>query len=118
MRFCRCARNGIMMINHLQYLERHEGETFGMQMVMRGATERLRPIMMTTLAAGLAVLPLAIAGDLPGHEIEYPMALVILGGLLTSTPLNLFVVPALYLRFGRGNVQASEIEAEESTVPA
>jgi CzcA family heavy metal efflux pump len=71
------ARNGIMMINHLQYLERHEGETFGMQMVLRGATERLRPIMMTTLAAGLAVLPLAIAGDLPGHEIEYPMALVI-----------------------------------------
>ncbi|KRQ89347.1 efflux RND transporter permease subunit [Bradyrhizobium valentinum] len=96
------ARNGIIMINHFQYLERHEGEVFGMKLVLRGASERLRPILMTTGAAGLAILPLIIFGDLPGHEIEYPMAVVILGGLVTSTLLNLFILPAFYLRFGRG----------------
>ena len=96
------ARNGIIMINHFQHLERHEGETFGMGLVLRGASERLRPILMTTGAAGLAILPLIIFGDLPGHEIEYPMAVVILGGLVTSTLLNLFILPAFYLRFGRG----------------
>jgi Cu/Ag efflux pump CusA len=56
---------------------------------------------MTTLATGLAIVPLVVLGDLPGHEIEHPMAVVILGGLVTSTLLNLFVVPSLYLRFGR-----------------
>jgi CzcA family heavy metal efflux pump len=96
------ARNGIMMINHFQHLERYEGETFGPALVVRGARERLSPILMTALATGLALVPLAIAGDLPGHEIEHPMAIVILGGLITSTLLNLFVVPSLYLRFGRG----------------
>ncbi|KRR17792.1 efflux RND transporter permease subunit [Bradyrhizobium retamae] len=96
------ARNGIIMINHFQHLERHEGEVFGMKLVLRGASERLRPILMTTGAAGLAILPLIIFGDLPGHEIEYPMAVVILGGLVTSTLLNLFILPAFYLRFGRG----------------
>jgi CzcA family heavy metal efflux pump len=95
------ARNGIMMINHFQHLERFEGETFGVDLIIRGAKERLAPILMTALATGLALVPLAIAGDLPGHEIEHPMAIVILGGLVTSTLLNLFVVPALYLRFGR-----------------
>ena len=95
------ARNGIMMINHFQHLERYEGETFGPDLVIRGARERLAPILMTALATGLALVPLAIAGDLPGHEIEHPMAIVILGGLVTSTLLNLFVVPSLYLRFGR-----------------
>ena len=96
------ARNGIIMINHFQYLERHEGESFGIGLVLRGAGERLRPILMTTGAAGLAILPLIIFGNLPGHEIEYPMAVVILGGLVTSTLLNLFILPAFYLRFGRG----------------
>jgi CzcA family heavy metal efflux pump len=95
------ARNGIMMINHFQHLERFEGEPFGPALVVRGARERLLPILMTTLACGLALVPLVIAGSIPGHEIEHPMAIVILGGLVTSTLLNLFVVPALYLRFGR-----------------
>jgi Cu/Ag efflux pump CusA len=94
------ARNGIMMINHFQHLERIEGEPFGPGLVLRGARERLSPILMTTLACGLALVPLVIAGSIPGHEIEHPMAIVILGGLVTSTLLNLFVVPALYLRFG------------------
>ncbi len=95
------ARNGIMMINHFQHLERSEGEAFGPALVLRGARERLSPILMTALATGLALVPLAIAGDLPGHEIEHPMAIVILGGLVTSTLLNLLIVPSLYLRFGR-----------------
>ena len=99
------ARNGIMMINHFQHLERHEGESFGPALVIRGASERLSPILMTALATGLALVPLAIAGDLPGHEIEHPMAIVILGGLITSTLLNLFVVPSLYLRFGAHNAR-------------
>jgi Cu/Ag efflux pump CusA len=95
------ARNGILMINHFQHLERYEGETFGPALVLRGARERLSPILMTTLATALALVPLVVAGRIPGHEIEYPMAVVILGGLVTSTLLNLFVVPSLYLRFGK-----------------
>jgi CzcA family heavy metal efflux pump len=95
------ARNGILLINHFQHLERHEGERFGPELVLRGARERLAPIVMTALATGLALVPLVISGEIPGAEIEYPMAIVILGGLITSTLLNLFVVPTLYLRFGR-----------------
>jgi CzcA family heavy metal efflux pump len=98
------ARNGIMMICHFQHLERYEGEPFGLNLVLRGARERLAPILMTALCAGLALLPLVVAGDIPGQEIEYPMAIVILGGLVTSTLLNLFIIPPLYLRFGRGTV--------------
>jgi Cu/Ag efflux pump CusA len=106
------ARNGIMMVNHFQHLERYEGEPFGLQLVLRGAGERLRPIVMTAATAGLAILPLVIYGNLPGHEIEFPMAVVILGGLVTSTLLSLFILPALYLRFGRGTA-ALEDEADE-----
>jgi CzcA family heavy metal efflux pump len=97
------ARNGIMMINHYQHLERYEGESFGPGLVLRGAKERLSPILMTALATGLALVPLWIAGDIPGHEIEHPLAVVILGGLVTSTLLNLFVTPSIYLRFGKRN---------------
>jgi Cu/Ag efflux pump CusA len=94
------ARNGILLINHFQHLERFEGEPFGPALVLRGARERLSPILMTSLATGLAVVPLVVLGSRPGYEIEYPLAVVIIGGLLTSTLLNLFVVPSLYLRFG------------------
>ncbi|MGH2969903.1 MAG: efflux RND transporter permease subunit [Solirubrobacteraceae bacterium] len=95
------ARNGILMISHFQHLERYEGEALGPALVLRGAKERLAPILMTALATGLALVPLAVAGSIPGHEIEHPMAIVILGGLVTSTLLNLFVLPSLYLRFAR-----------------
>ncbi|HEY7046665.1 MAG TPA: efflux RND transporter permease subunit [Jatrophihabitantaceae bacterium] len=95
------ARNGILLVNHCQHLEKHEGMTFGPALVLRGARERLSPILMTSLATGLAVVPLVVLGDRPGHEIEYPLAVVILGGLVTSTVLNLFVVPSLYLRFAK-----------------
>jgi Cu/Ag efflux pump CusA len=101
------TRNGIMMISHFQHLEEVEGETFGPELVQRGARERIAPIMMTALTTGLALVPLAIAGDIPGQEIEHPMAIVILGGLVTSTLLNLLVVPTLYLRFGKGKAWQS-----------
>ena len=103
------ARNGILMINHFQYLEREEGQAFGTALVLRGARERLSPILMTTLATGLALVPLVVAGRIPGHEIEYPLAVVILGGLVTSTLLNLFVLPTLYLRFGRRTATRASI---------
>ncbi|MEY9845281.1 efflux RND transporter permease subunit [Streptacidiphilus sp. MAP5-3] len=95
------ARNGILMINHCQHLEREEGMEFGPDLVVRGASERLAPILMTSLATALALVPLVVAGNQPGREIEYPLAVVILGGLVSSTLLTLFVVPSLYLRFGR-----------------
>jgi CzcA family heavy metal efflux pump len=96
------ARNGILMVSHFQHLERHEGEPFGPGLVLRGAQERLAPILMTASATALALIPLAVAGSIPGHEIEHPMAIVILGGLVTATALNLLVLPVLYLRFAHG----------------
>jgi len=101
------TRNGIMMISHFQHLEEQEGETFGPELVKRGARERIAPIMMTALTTGLALVPLVIAGSVPGSEIELPMAIVILGGLVTSTLLNLLVVPSLYLRFGKSRAELS-----------
>jgi Cu/Ag efflux pump CusA len=93
------ARNGIMQISHFQHLEKYEGVEFGPDLVLRGARERLAPILMTALTTGLALVPLLIAGNIPGQEIQYPMGFVIIGGLAASTLLNLFVVPSLYLRF-------------------
>jgi len=95
------ARNGIMLLSHYDHLRRFEGEEFGPALILRGAQERLVPILMTALCAGLALVPLVISGDKPGHEIEHPMAIVILGGLISSTALNLFLMPALCGRFGK-----------------
>jgi Cu/Ag efflux pump CusA len=105
------TRNGIMMISHFQHLEHEEGMPFGMDLVLRGARERIAPIMMTALTTGLALIPLAISGDLPGHEIEHPMAIVILGGLVTSTLLNLLVVPTLYMHFGKSRQEMARVQA-------
>ncbi|KMQ71832.1 heavy metal resistance protein CzcA [Chryseobacterium koreense CCUG 49689] len=88
------TRNGILLISHYNTL-REEGYTL-FDTVIQGSKDRLSPILMTALTAGLALIPLAIAGDLPGNEIQSPMAKVILGGLLTSTILNIFIVPAVY----------------------
>jgi Cu/Ag efflux pump CusA len=101
------ARNGIMMVSHYKHLEEEEGMTFGRELVVRGSRERLAPILMTALTTGLALVPLVLTGEIPGQEIEYPMAIVILGGLITTTLLNLFVLPSLYLRFGEGPVFSS-----------
>lgn len=95
------ARNGIMLVSHYRHLEHEEGMHFSPRLIIRGSTERLAPILMTASVTGLALLPIIIGGNLPGHEIEYPMAVVIFGGLVTSTVLNLFLMPALYLIVGR-----------------
>jgi len=95
------ARNGIMMVSHIRHLQRFEGVSDFREAVRRGAMERLAPILMTALAAGLALIPLAIGHDQPGREILSPMAVVILFGLLSATFLNMILVPALFLRFGR-----------------
>ena len=94
------ARNGILLVSHYRHLEREEACPFDLNLVLRGSEERLIPILMTAATAALALLPLVLKGDVPGNEIERPLALVILGGLITSTTLNLFLLPALYARFG------------------
>ncbi|MFT7667435.1 MAG: CzcA family heavy metal efflux pump [Planctomycetota bacterium] len=95
------ARNGIMLVSHVRHLQAHEGVTDFVESVRRGSMERLAPILMTALASGLALIPLALRGDEPGTEILTPMAIVILSGLLSSTILNMLVVPALFVRFGQ-----------------
>jgi len=95
------ARNGILLVSHYHHLEVNEGHAFDLGLILKGSEERLVPILMTASAAALALLPLVFKGDVPGNEIERPMAIVILGGLVTSTLLNLFLLPALYGRFGR-----------------
>jgi Cu/Ag efflux pump CusA len=112
------ARNGIMLISHCQHLEREEGEPFGPPLVLRAAKERLVPILMTVLTTGLALIPLIVTGSIPGQEIEHPMALVILGGLITATLLNLFVVPSLYLRFAKNWRRPKEAEPSPAPQPA
>jgi Cu/Ag efflux pump CusA len=94
------ARNGIMLISHYRHLQKEEGVPFGPDLVIQGAEERLAPILMTALVTGLALLPIILGGDRSGHEIEHPLAVVILGGLFTSTLLNLILLPAIYLRYG------------------
>lgn len=95
------TRNGIMLVSHIQHLIEVEGVTDFREAVERGARERLMPILMTALAAALALVPLALGGERSGSEVQTPMAIVILCGLLSSTLLNMVVVPALYLRFGQ-----------------
>jgi CzcA family heavy metal efflux pump len=93
-------RNGIMMVSHWQHLHETDKVLWGPELVFRGARERLAPVLMTALVTGLGLMPIALGSGQAGREIEGPMALVILGGLVTSTALNLFVLPVLYRRFG------------------
>jgi len=104
------TRNGIMLVAHIRHLMDAEGVTDFREAVVRGAEERLAPILMTAMAAGLALIPLALGGGKSGSEIQTPMAIVILCGLMTSTLLNMAVVPAMYLRYGR---PASTVEQEQ-----
>ena len=94
------ARNGILKISHYINLVLHEGETFGRKMIVRGSLERLTPVLMTALSAGFALLPLMIGADAPGKEILHPVAIVIFGGLITSTLLDMLLTPVLFLRYG------------------
>jgi CzcA family heavy metal efflux pump len=95
------TRNGIMLVSHIHHLMEEEGVTDFREAIDRGARERLVPILMTAMAAGLALIPLALGGGKAGSEIQTPMAIVILCGLMSSTLLNMIVVPTLYLRYGR-----------------
>lgn len=95
------VRNSIMLISHYEHLVRVEGMPWNWQTALRGASERLSPILMTALVTGFGLLPLAIGSGDPGREIEGPMAVIILGGLATSTALNLLVLPTLALRYGK-----------------
>ena len=110
------TRNGIMLVSHIRHLAHEEGVQNLDEAVRRGARERLVPILMTALAAGLGLVPLALSGGQPGSEIQAPMAIVILFGLLSSTALNMFVVPALYREFGalarETRLPTSEVMAE------
>ena len=110
------TRNGLIMITHYEHLLNEEGADLA-EAVERGSMEKLSPVLMTALSAALALVPLVLAGDQPGNEIQAPMGVVILGGLLTSTLLNLIVVPALYVRFGRpGSDELTAGETSEGAV--
>jgi Cu/Ag efflux pump CusA len=92
------TRNGIMLITHYQHLMQQEGVSLR-QAIVQGSMERLSPILMTALVTGVGLLPLALGAGQPGKEIQQPMAVVILGGIVTSTLLNMVVIPALFLRY-------------------
>ena len=106
------ARNGIMMLSHYLHLMKHEGEEFSREMVERGTLERMVPVLMTALAAGIALIPLVLAGDQPGKEILHPVAVVIVGGLISSTLLEFLVRPLIFFHLGRkAAAQAIERDA-------
>ena len=94
------ARNGILKISHYINLALYEGETFGRDLVVRGSLERLTPVLMTALSAGLALLPLLVGADEPGREILHPVAVTIFGGLISATLLDTFLTPVLFLVLG------------------
>jgi HME family heavy-metal exporter len=107
------ARNGILLVTHYLHLMRHEGERFDEKMVLRGSLERLSPVLMTALTAGIALIPLVVVGQEPGREILYPVATVILGGLITSTFCEFLIRPGLFLRFS-GNAAVTLAKADET----
>lgn len=111
------SRNGIMMISHYLHLMKFEGETFSKEMVIRGSLERLVPVLMTTLTAILGLFPLLISPGAPGKEILYPVAVVIVGGLMSSTLLDMFVTPTFFYKFGKKsaekNIHFEEVNLKE-----
>jgi Cu(I)/Ag(I) efflux system membrane protein CusA/SilA len=111
------SRNGIMMISHYLHLMKFEGEKFSKEMVIRGSLERLVPVLMTALTAALALIPLLLSKGQPGKEILHPVAVVIVGGLLSSTLLDMFVTPTVFFRFGRHSAEKSLNEENEVILP-
>jgi len=112
------SRNGILLIAHYLHLVRHEGEGFTLEMVERAGRERVAPMLMTALTAGIALVPLVLAAGEPGKEILYPVATVILGGLISSTLLDFFVHPALFWCFGRAQAEKAMVAADRDELAA
>jgi HME family heavy-metal exporter len=116
------SRNGILLINHYLHLVQYEGEQLDKPMIVRAGQERVAPVLMTALTSGIGLIPLAMAAGEPGKEILYPVATVIIGGLITSTLLEFLVRPALFWQFGRGSAariieqQNTEVALEETSV--
>jgi HME family heavy-metal exporter len=110
------ARNGILKISHVINLALHEGLPFGQALVTRGCLERMTPVLMTALSAGVALVPLLIDAANPGKEILHPVAVTIFGGLISATLLDAFVTPLLLLAFGRDAVERLRA-ADETTTP-
>jgi HME family heavy-metal exporter len=99
------VRNGILLVTHYIHLMRHEGESFSQEMVLRGSLERLSPVLMTALTAGIALAPIVASGQKPGLEILYPVATVILGGLITSTLCEFLLRPGMFWKFSGQDAQ-------------
>jgi HME family heavy-metal exporter len=112
------ARNGILKLSHYINLVLREGETFGVRMIVRGSLERLSPVLMTALCAGLALMPLLFSADEPGREILHPVAVTIFGGLISATALDIIVTPILFLLFGEEPLRRLQSEQEASLSPA
>lgn len=110
------SRNGILLLQHYMHLVEYEGEEFGQSMIIRAGLERLAPVLMTALTSGIALIPLVLAAGEPGKEILYPVATVILGGLISSTMLDFFVHPALFWLFGRSSAMAIVKHSHEQVV--
>lgn len=112
------SRNGIMMISHYLHLMKYENESFSKEMIIRGSQERLVPVMMTAAVASLALLPLVFAKGQPGSEVLHPVAVVIVGGLISSTLLDIIVTPALFFRFGRKSAESYiNLDQKQEKVP-
>ena len=110
------SRNGILLLNHYLHLVKYEGEGWTQEMIVRGGLERLAPVLMTALTAGIALVPLTLSAGEPGKEILYPVATVIVGGLVSSTLLDFFVHPALFWTFGLSPARRV-VESEEGNIP-